>query len=99
MVIVVRGPYMAAPAAFICLPFIPVSLSPGHIPQIDPTAKFVSITEDPSKGSKATEYPLPPMLSERGERGNESAPSKSHVALFSADKQLSQAFHTIVLIS
>jgi hypothetical protein len=40
-----------------------ITLSPGHIPQIVPTAKLVSITELPSRGSKATEYPLPPRLS------------------------------------
>ena len=45
---VVLGPYTAIPADFNWRPDTPVSLSPGQIPHIVPTAKFVSITDDPS---------------------------------------------------
>lgn len=56
-VMVVRGPYTAIPAAASSRPVMPTSLLPGHTPKMVPTAKLVSMMDDPSRGSNATEYP------------------------------------------
>lgn len=56
-VMVVRGPYTAIPAPASSRPLMPTSRFPGHTPKMVPTAKFVSMMDDPSRGSNATEYP------------------------------------------
>lgn len=57
---VVRGPYTAIPAAARSRPLTPTSRLPGHTPKMVPTAKLVSMMDDPSRGSNATEYPCDP---------------------------------------
>ena len=54
---VVRGPYTAIPAPARSRPLTPTSRLPGHTPKMVPTAKLVSMIDDPSRGSNATEYP------------------------------------------
>lgn len=58
---VVLGPYTASIAFIWSFIFDPISLFyvVGHIENILPTAKFVSMIELPSKGSYVTTYPYP----------------------------------------
>lgn len=54
---VTRGPYCATNDADCSRPTRFNKPRPGHTPQIVPTAKFASTIDEPSSGSKATEYP------------------------------------------
>ena len=47
-VMVVRGPYVAMPEAASSRPVMPVRREPGQMPKMVPTAKFVSMMEEPS---------------------------------------------------
>mmetsp|Transcript_5376 Transcript_5376/g.16225 ORF Transcript_5376/g.16225 Transcript_5376/m.16225 type:complete len:224 (-) Transcript_5376:48-719(-) len=53
-------------AAAWSLPVTFVSSPPGQTPKIVPTEKLVSTIEEPSRGSKATEKPSPPIWSGSG---------------------------------
>ena len=48
------------------LPVRPIKVGPDQIPKIDPTAKFASMIEEPSRGSKETENPGFPIDIFRG---------------------------------
>lgn len=47
-------------------PVMPTRSFPGQIPKMVPTAKLVSTMDEPSRGSKATEKPSPPMSTGSG---------------------------------
>lgn len=47
-VMVVRGPYVAMPEAASSRPVMPVRREPGQMPKMVPTAKLVSMMEEPS---------------------------------------------------
>lgn len=54
-VIVHLGPQTAITDATCCRPVWPMKLSPFQMPNIDPTAKLVSMIDEPSNGSNATD--------------------------------------------
>mmetsp|Transcript_24231 Transcript_24231/g.71329 ORF Transcript_24231/g.71329 Transcript_24231/m.71329 type:complete len:238 (+) Transcript_24231:248-961(+) len=62
----VRGPKVDRPAATTCRPETPTRRSPDHTPQLAPTAKLTSTLDELSRGSKATEKPLPPTGISKG---------------------------------